>query len=79
VATIVQVDVLWKLIVAALAAGVGITAVFALAIYGGTRFVDSRREGRGAVAFAYAGLAILGLAAFAGAVALGIVVMTNKS
>jgi hypothetical protein len=79
VATIVQTDVLWKLVVAALAAGVGITAVYALAIYGSTRFVDLRREGRAAAAYVYAVLAVLALAAFAGAVAVGIVVMTNKS
>ncbi|MDQ6914554.1 MAG: hypothetical protein M3155_01930 [Actinomycetota bacterium] len=78
-AAIVQTDVLWKLVVAALAAGVGITAVFALAIYGSTRFVDQRRAGRTAAAYAYAALAGLALAAFAGAVALGIVVMTSKS
>jgi hypothetical protein len=79
VATIVQTDVLWKLVVAALAAGVGITAAFALAIYGSTRFVDLRREGRAGAAYVYAAMAVLALAAFAAAVALGIVVMTKKS
>jgi hypothetical protein len=78
VAAIVQTDVLWRLVVAALASGVGITAVFALAIYGGTRFVDARREGREAAAYAYGALAVVGVAAFAAAVALGIVVMTDK-
>jgi cation transporter-like permease len=78
VATIVQTDVLWKLIVAALVAGIGITAVFALAIYGGTRFLDFRREGREAEAWAVGAVAAVALAAFAAAVAFGIVVMTSK-
>ena len=78
-ATIVQTDVLWKLIVSALVAGVGITAVFALAIYGGTRFSDLRRADREAAAWAFGTLAVLAVAAFAAATAYGIVVMANKS
>ena len=78
-ATIVQTDVLWKLIVSALVAGVGITAVFALAIYGGTRFVDLRRADRDVAAWAFGTLAVLAVAAFAAAVAFGIVVMSSKS
>jgi hypothetical protein len=78
VATIVQTDVLWKLIVAALAAGIGITAVFAVAIYGSTRFLDFRREGRDAAAWAFGAVAALAVGVFAAAVAFGIVVMTNK-
>ena len=77
-ATIVQTDILWKLIVAALAAGIGITAVFALAIYGSTRFLDFRREGREVVAWAFGAMAVVALAAFAAAVGLGIAVMANK-
>jgi hypothetical protein len=79
VATIVDTHVLWKLVVSALVAGVGITAVFALAIYGGTRFLDLRREGRDTAGWAHGALAFLALAGFAAAVAYGIVVMGNKS
>jgi hypothetical protein len=79
VATIVDTQVLWKLVVAALVAGVGITAVFGLAIYGGTRFLDFRREGREAAGWAFGAVAVLALAGFAAAVAYGIVVMANKS
>jgi hypothetical protein len=78
VATIVQTDVLWKLIVAALAAGIGITTGFAVAIYGSTRFLDFRREGRDIAAWTFGAVAALAVAAFAAAVAFGIVVMTNK-
>jgi hypothetical protein len=77
-ATIVQTDVLWKLIVAALVAGIGITAVFAVAIYGSARFLDFRREGRDVAAWTFGAVAALAVAAFAAAVAFGIVVMTNK-
>jgi hypothetical protein len=79
VATVVDTHVLWKLVVSALVAGVGITAVFALAIYGGTRFMDFRREGRDVAGWALGAVALLALAGFAAAVAYGIVVMTNKS
>jgi hypothetical protein len=77
-ATIVDTHVLWKLIVSALVAGVGITAVYALALYGGTRFLDLRRQGRDAAGWAFGAVALLALAGFAAAVAYGIVVMTNK-
>jgi hypothetical protein len=66
-------------VVSALVAGVGITAVFGLAIYGGTRFLDFRREGREAAGWVFGAVALLALAGFAAAVAYGIVVMTNKS
>jgi hypothetical protein len=78
VATIVDTQVLWKLVVSALVAGVGITAVFGLAIYGGTRFLDFRREGREAASWAFGAVTLLALAGFAAAVAYGIVVMANK-
>jgi hypothetical protein len=78
VATIVQTNILWRLIVAALAAGIGITAVFGLAIYGSARFLDFRREGRDVVAWAFGAMAVVALAAFGAAVGLGIAVMANK-
>jgi hypothetical protein len=78
-ATIVDTHVLWKLVVSALVGGVGITAVYALALYGGTRFLDFRREGRVAAGWAFGAVALVALAGFAAAVAYGIVVMANKS
>jgi hypothetical protein len=77
-ATIVDVDVLLKVVGAAFAAGIGISAIFGLAIYGGTRFVDQRRAGNTAGAAAFAVFAAAGAAAFLAAVAYGIFVMTNK-
>jgi hypothetical protein len=77
-ATIVDIHVLLKVVGAAFAAGIGITTLFGLVIYGGTRFVDLRRDGNTAGAAAYATLAAAGLAAFVAAVIYGIVVMTTK-
>ena len=77
-ATIVDVDVLLKVVAAAFAAGIGITAIFGLVIYGSTRFADLRREGSAVGAAAFATFAAVGFAAFVAAVVLGIVVMTSK-
>jgi hypothetical protein len=77
-ATVVDVDVLLQVIGAAFAAGIGITAVFGLVIYGSTRFVDMRREGSTLGAATFAVFAATGFLAFVAAVVYGIVVMTNK-
>ncbi len=79
IATIVDTQALGRSVVAAIASGVGVTLIFALTLWSASRWIESQREGRGALAAAFAGLAIAGLAAFAAAVALGIVVMTHKS
>jgi hypothetical protein len=75
---IVDTAVLAKLVAAALITGSGISAVFALAIYGGTRFVDLRRTGRALAASAFAGFAGLCLAAVTAAVVYGLVIMAAK-
>ena len=78
-ATIVDVDVLLEVIASAFVAGVGITAIFGLVIYGGTRFADLRREGNRVGAAFFAAFATIGFAVFAASVVIGIIVMTNKS
>lgn len=78
IATIVDWAALRDVVVASLAAGVGVTVVFSLAILGLTRFADTRRDGRVVEAWAYAGLAVLGLAVSATAVVYGIILMTSK-
>jgi hypothetical protein len=77
-ATIVDLDVLMQVVGAAFAAGIGISAIFGLVIYGSTRFADMRREGNAAGAAAFAVFAATGLVAFFAAVVYGLVVMTNK-
>ncbi len=77
-ATIVEGKELLETVVASLVAGVGVTFVFSIAIWGMARFADLSRNERplaaGAAAVA-AGLALLGTLV---AVVVGIVVMTKK-
>ena len=75
---IVDTNALWQTVVAALAAGVGITLVFSLAILGIARVVELGRDGRTGAASAFATLAAIALAACLGAVVLGVIVMTQK-
>jgi len=77
-ATIVEVQDLWRTVVSALVAGVGVTVVFSLAIYGATRFADTRRDERPLASGAAAALTVLALAATLASVVLGIVAMTSK-
>lgn len=77
-ATLVQTGDLVKTVVASLIAGVGVTFIFSVAIWGGARFVDLSRGGRPLVAGAAAALGGLALAATLAAVVVGIVVMTSK-
>ncbi len=67
-------EVVWT----SLLGGIGVTAIFAVAILGATRAVDLRRAGSAVGAGAYGVLTVAALAAVALAVVLGIVVMTSK-
>jgi hypothetical protein len=78
VATIVETKELVETVLASLIAGVGITAVFSVAIWAGVRFVDLSRGGRPLAAGAAAALAAFSLATTLAAVVFGIVVMTSK-
>jgi len=77
-ATIVETEDLVQTVIASLIAGVGITTVFSVAIWGGARFADLSREGRPLAAGAAAALGALALLATLAAVVVGIVVMTSK-
>ena len=76
--TIVQTKELVETVIASFVAGVGVTAVFSMAIWGGARFVDLSRGGRPLAAGAAATLGVLALVATVAAVVFGIVVMTSK-
>lgn len=78
-ATLVDTKALRDVILWAFSAGIGVTAVFGLVIYGSTRFADLRRSGNTTAAAAYGALAVIGLVTFLGAVTLAIVVITRKS
>ncbi|MEA2444288.1 MAG: hypothetical protein QOJ12_1580 [Thermoleophilales bacterium] len=77
-AQVVDFNTLGRVALASFIAGVGVTAVFSLAIHGAVRFVDSRRDGRPLEAFVYAGLTTLSLLGSLAALVLGFVVMTTK-
>ena len=75
---IVEWDLVFQVIWAALAAGIAVTIAVSLAILGATRAADARRDGDTLDAVFYSALCLAGLAACAAAVVLGIVVMTSK-
>jgi hypothetical protein len=78
VATIVQWKELWQTVVASVAAGVGITFAFSLGIWGSGQFVELSRNDRPAAATAAGAVGALAFLCVAGAVIVGIVVMTQK-
>jgi predicted permease len=75
---VVETKELAQTALASVVAGVGITIVFSIAIWGAARFVDLSRDERPVAAAAAATVGLLGLAATLAAVGLGIVVMTSK-
>jgi hypothetical protein len=77
-ATIVETKELLETVLYALVAGVGVTIVFSLAIYGATRFADLSRDERPLAAATAAFVAALALLATIAAVVIGIIVMTQK-
>lgn len=77
-ATLVQGQELVETVVASVIAGVGVTAVFAIAIWGVGRFADLSRSERPLAAGGAAFVAVLALVAVLAAVVFGIVVMTRK-
>jgi hypothetical protein len=77
-AVVVETRELLETVVASLVAGVGITAVFSVAIWGAARFVELSRSDRPVAAGAAASLGILAIAATLGAVTVGIIVMANN-
>jgi hypothetical protein len=78
-AVIVDTKVLWKLVVASLAGGIGASLSFSLVILGATRFVDLRREGRSVSAGVFVALSVLAFAVFVAGVVYGVTVVSHKS
>jgi hypothetical protein len=76
-AVVVETKELLQTVIASVIAGVGVTTVFSLAIWGAARFVDLSRSERPLAAGAAATLAGLALAATLAAVIFGIVVMSS--
>lgn len=78
VATVVETKELLQTVLYSTVAGVGITAVFSLAIYGATRYVELSRDDRPGLAALAALLAGSAIVVCLGAVAGGLIVMTSK-
>jgi hypothetical protein len=69
---------LLEVVYTSLAAGIGVTAAFAVALLGATRAVDVRQDGHGVAAAGYAALTLIAFAVVVAAIVTGIVVMTQK-
>ena len=78
-ATVVDMDVIWRLVVASLAGGIGAATTFSVVILGATRFVDLRRGGRSVAAGLFAALSVLALAIFVAGIVYGVSVVSSKS
>lgn len=78
IATIVNTDELLQTIAASVIAGVGVTFLFSLGIWGAGRFSELNRGERPVAATAAALVGVLALLCVAAAVVTGIVVMTHK-
>ena len=77
-AQIVDWGALLKVVVVSLIAGVGLTAIFSIAVAGAVSFVDFRREGRSLGAALFAAVALVSAAASVAGVAYGIGVMISR-
>ena len=77
-ATVIESRDMLETVAASLIAGVGVTAAFAVLVFGVTRSADMARDERPLLATAAGGLAAIALLVVIGAIVLGIVVMTSK-
>lgn len=78
IATIVEGEALLETVAASLIAGVGVTFVFSIAIWGVARFADLSRSERPLAAGAAALIVALALVATIAAVVVGMIAMTSK-
>jgi hypothetical protein len=78
IATVIETKDMLETVAASLIAGVGVTTVFALLIFGTIRSAEMARDERPLLATAAGGLAVLALLVVIASIVLGIVVMTSK-
>jgi 1-deoxy-D-xylulose 5-phosphate reductoisomerase len=78
IGAIVDGGALIQVVWVSLAAGLGVTAAYAVAIAGASRAVERGREGRGVEAVLFAIVGIVALVAVLAAIVAGIVVLSNK-
>ena len=78
VGEIINWNAAWQAVWTAAVAGVGVTIVYSLAVYGATRTADMRRDQRPGQATVYGIVAFAGVAATLGAVVYAITLITTK-
>lgn len=69
---------LFNVIWTALLGGIGVTAAFAVALYGAVRATDARRNGAVTLAVGYWVLMTVAMALVLASIVFGVVVMTSK-
>ena len=77
-ATVVETGNLLRTVAASLIAGIGVTLIFSVTIWGAVKSADLSQAERRLGAGVAASLAVAGLLATIGVVVIGIVVMTQK-
>jgi Na+/H+-dicarboxylate symporter len=78
IASIVDTDALLEVIWVSIAAGIGLTAVYGVAIVGASRALDSGRQGHTVGAVLYGAIGVLALAVVVVAIVLGIESLSDK-
>ena len=78
IATVVDTTALWETVVASFVAGIGVTLIYSIAIFGAARFAEAGRDGRNAQAVVYGALTVLAALAFVAVIVVGLIVMTAK-
>jgi hypothetical protein len=74
----IDAGLLFEVVWASLLAGVFVTVLFSYVVLFSARSAEARRGGRGGASMAYATLALVSLAIFAGAVGYGVHIMLSK-
>ena len=78
IATLIEGKELLETVLASVVAGVGVTVIFSIAIWGAARFAELSRAERPLAAGAAGAVGVLALLATAAAVVIGVLVMTSK-
>ena len=74
----IEFGTLFEVVWTALIAGVAITIVYSLVIYGSSQAAEARRDGRGLAATGHAILAVVAMAGVLGSIVLAIALILDK-
>ena len=77
-AAIVDVGALVEVVWISLLAGVGVTAVYSVALYGAARSAEARRHGHSGSAAVFGGLGVLAALIFVAGVVIGVKILIGK-